>query len=545
MANKIKIKRGTTTTPILDTGEIAINFKTKELSVGNSGTNINFVDKVYIDKVKTKANEVDNKLDKSSFNFDNLPDKPNVKNLNYFINNNIYELDKLKLLETTWPYYDGATHPQFYPSVGMKENGEIYFQGLAKIDDTNGQSLDGNMVKFGKIFNFDISKFEGVPMWGTFIGINDDDLNDTYIIPFQVKPTGDILIKNLGQGNKYYSRIDLNGAKVQTSLFGNEKILNHVKEVEETILNRQGIDTKVLFFTDLHHKLYGVGSYRRYEQFKYMNLINQELDIVCNISGGDNITEYETREKAIKTMQDFLVQFDRNKLVYCNGNHDHNVSLGSNIFLHPDHVKPYINNTLSKYGNSNKFYGYTDYAERKLRIIVLDTYEADYTENTINVSNVTNSQLNWIKENALLNCPSDYNIIVVSHVAPTEKVFEDDTVLINRLEIRTLFENFKSGKGEFSSQGPRKLVCWLSGHEHKDKVVTVNGITYVNTILARSEEVKYTPQNGVYTTYSRELGTTYEFAFDIISIDSTNRKAYFDRIGRIGSPLGKTRTITF
>ena len=464
---------------------------------------------------------------------------------NYATNNNIYELDKLRLLDTTWSYYDSDQYPEFYPSCGMNENGEIYFQGLAKIDDNDGQTLDRNMVRFAKLFHFNIENFEGVPMWGSFIGTNDEDENDSILIPFQLRPNGDILIKNIGQGSKYYKRIDLNGAKIQTSYYGKEKIIKHIRSIEDTVLNRPSIDATLLYFTDMHHKLYGGDSYRRYEQYKYINIVNKELDIICNISGGDNIEEYETRTKAINTMRDFLTQFEKDKLVYCNGNHDHNTMNGTNIFLHPNHVKPYINNSKTIYGGSYKYYGFTDYTDRKLRIIQLDTHEATFGDNTITVGGVSDEQINWIKNNALMNCPSDYNIIVVSHIAPTNQVYEGDTVLSNAYTIRTLFENFKNGTGEFATQGARKLCCWLSGHEHADKIVTVNGISYVNTLLAASLEVKYTPQVGSYTKFTREFGTEYEFCFDIISIDNTNRKVYFDRVGRIGNTTGRTREVLF
>lgn len=486
-----------------------------------------------------------NKLEKIDFDYNKILNKPHMTFNNYHKSSSIYELDKLRLLETTWSYYDGTTHPQFYPSVGMKENGEIYFQGIARIDDSAGQSLEDGMIRFAKLFHFNIEKFEGVPMWGTFIGINDDDVNDTCIIPFQLKPNGNILIKNQGENNKYYKHIDMNGGKVQTSQFGSEKILNHVRTVETTVLNRKNIDTNLLFFTDIHHKMYGTNSYRRYEQYKYINLINKEIDIVCNITGGDNIEESDTRVKAIKTMQDFLNQFEKDKLVYCNGNHDHNTQYGNNIFIHPNHVKPYINNSLTVYGGKDKYYGFTDYKERKLRVIQLDTHEATFNDNSISIGGVSDEQINWIKNNALINCPSDYNIIVVSHVAPTNKVFDGDTTLSNAYTIRTLFENFKNGTGEFASQGQRKLCCWLSGHEHADKIVTVNGISYVNTLLAASKEVGYTPQDGSYTQFTREFGTDYEFCFDIISIDSTNRKVYLDRVGKIGNIIGRTREVTF
>ena len=64
-------------------------------------------------------------------------------------------------------------------------------------------------------------------------------------------------------------------------------------------------------------------------------------------------------------------------------------------------------------------------------------------------------------------------------------------------------------------------------------------------MLSSSIEVRYTQQNGSYANFSREFGTEYELCFDIISIDRTNRKVYFDRVGRVGNVIGRTREISF
>lgn len=62
MANKIKIKRGNNITPVLDDGEIAINYTTKELSIGNSGLNIDFVNKDKVNHIEKNSRKLNFKL---------------------------------------------------------------------------------------------------------------------------------------------------------------------------------------------------------------------------------------------------------------------------------------------------------------------------------------------------------------------------------------------------------------------------------------------------------------------------------------------------
>lgn len=551
MANKIQIKRGLKgQLPVLSVGEPALCTDTKEFFVGDGTNNIKIYNKNEVDSsIDTVNIEVGKKLNRSDFIYNGIKNKPIINNNPLSFADYIYELDKISLSGTgTWSYYDGVTQPLFYPSVGMDKNGEIFFSGIARLIETADLVLIDGMVKLGTIFHFNIDQFEGVPLWGTFLGVNDTDFNDTIPIPFTIKPNGEILIKNLGKGSKYYSRIVLSSGRVKTTSFGHQNVLNHINAVKDIFLGRTSIDTSFIYFTDLHYRTNLSDEYRRYEQLNYINLLSREIDSICVVSGGDNVEEYDTQQKAIICKKDFLKNFDVDSLVYCNGNHDLNISNGSEYYVHYSHVKPFINNSLTIYGGEDKYYGYTDYSDKKLRIVVLDIYEAIYNGSTATqTSTATDNQLNWLKQNALLGCPLDYDVIVVSHVAPTpDKIYSDDTILPNSYTIRKLFEDFKNGVGEFATQGARRLACWLSGHEHKDKSVTINGITYITTLLSGSHEVRYTPQGGsTYTTYSRTYGTEYEFCFDIVSIDRTNRKVYLDRVGRVANIIGRTRVISY
>lgn len=69
------------------------------------------------------------------------------------------------------------------------------------------------------------------------------------------------------------------------------------------------------------------------------------------------------------------------------------------------------------------------------------------------------------------------------------------------------------------------IVCWLNGHEHSDKQMTIDGINIIWTICSAA-----------WTAYSdqrvlRSVGTPTQNAFDCMSIDTINRKIRMIRFG--------------
>lgn len=440
----------------------------------------------------------------------------------------IYQKDKLRLLGNTWAYYEG--NDDYYPCVAMDKEGYLIFTGNAQV--RSPLPIIEGLIEFGQLFHIDISKFEGIPLRGTFIGVADDDANNMGEIPFLIKTDGKIYLKNLGEGNKLYNRIDLNGARVKLNGFGNDMI--H-KNINSTIKKAQDLSiksTQLIYFSDIHHD---IDFNRRYEQLKAIKKVTKYLDIKAIISGGDNITEYPNKVKAIQCHRDLYGNFKKDKFIYCNGNHDLNSSNGSAYFVHPFNIKPYFNNTKVVWANDTKYYGYMDIEESGLRIVIFDSFETQFIEGvTPGASpNVSLEQIQWHINNSLNLLNTNINkIICVSHTPPTEKVVEEDTLLPTREIIRDTLRNFKNGKGDFSAQGKKDVVCWLFGHEHKDRVILEDGIYYIGNLLSAPIQVNYNEPGEEYKAYTREYGTEYEFAFDIISIVESERKVYFHRVGR-------------
>lgn len=478
----------------------------------------------------TNLNDIVSEFKKDiNSNIDNFSLNTSMGNLNVETSF-IYPTDKISLAGTsTWSYYDDNQFPEYYPSVSMTKDGRLLFSGNVKIESP--LILKDNMVFLGTLYHFSIESHEGIPMRGTFIGINDNDHNDTCEIPFIVKPNGQILIKNLGENSKYYTRIDLNGASVNLYCHGEQTIQNNINEVVKLAQEKGDIAKQFIYFTDIHHD---IKNYRRYEQLKAMQKVDNLLNLTCFVSGGDNIQEQTTKKMAINCHKDLYGTFKKDKFVHANGNHDINIMNDSNLYVHPFNIKPFINNTKTVYGGDDKYYGYTDYEKDKIRFVCFDTHENNFNNSTPSAgAYVSDDQLEWIKNNAFdMRNKKDWNVIIVGHIPPVEKTTSDDTVLPNRAKIRSLVESFKNGTGDFESQGAIKLCAWLCGHEHKDRVVNINGISYVYSLLSWSAQVGYQEPNQVYQTITRPYGTDYEFAFDIVSVVDIERKVYFHRVGR-------------
>ncbi len=213
-----------------------------------------------IEKLKETLEETDEELKKELSNFQkNVQDILNNRfkiernNINAIgVNssngvyqrehNNIYDYDKLRLLEGVYSYYG----EQYYPSVNLDENGKINFNGILKITSQPNIDADYNMVIVSKIFHFDIKNNIGVPMSGYVVGVSDADFNDRTLIPCLLKTDGTLLIKNIGYPNKYYNRIELFNLSFNTIEFGKDVIrLNTQNKIKESVnYSKKTLDRK-------------------------------------------------------------------------------------------------------------------------------------------------------------------------------------------------------------------------------------------------------------------------------------------------------------
>lgn len=437
----------------------------------------------------------------------------------------------------TWSYYDSNLYPEIYPSCELNKEGELVFSGQGKVfaDDFLKIPKVENMLHIATLFHIDISGYEGIPLWTYIIGINDEDYNDSILLPVKINTDGKILVKNVGEP-KYYTRLDFSSMRVKLNNHRcdliTEEVSNKIKKVYE-----KGNTKNLVFFTDLHHNFTDKVTpfYRRNITLKMLQLTDNLLNPICFISGGDNIVDTPFRNETIACHKEVLSSFRKDKYIHANGNHDVSILEDRSQYIKPSDIKPFFNNSKTVFAGEEKYYGFTDYEKEKLRVISIDSSEVDYNSSDIagQVGTfISNEQLNWIKTNAMnMQGKSDWNVIIVMHMLPIDPIANGDTAVPNALTIRQLFEDFKYGSGDFSSQGKIKLCCVLGGHEHRDEIKQINGITYFRSLLSWECDYQYTI-NGVNTYVPRRRGNKTEIVFNILSIDDINRKLYITRVGQ-------------
>ena len=220
------------------------------------------------------------------------------------------------------------------------------------------------------------------------------------------------------------------------------------------------------------------------------------------INGGDSLDNEDTRSGAISQLREW-----RNLMRGINeyrimGNHDLN-KVGNTIeaaYLSIDDwygtmVKP-LEDTIQTDG---KYYFCIDNESQKIRYICLS-----YLNNA-------NTERSWLKER-LTELSADWTVLIISHY-----LFGDELGVIHtngQYVIDDINEVYSTMKADF--------IGILAGHTHADYSATEPTNGY-NLIATTCDTFTGTP--------TKTAGTHTEQAFDVIHIDTTNRKMYATRIG--------------
>lgn len=502
-----------------------------------------------IEQLKTKDIEHDNEITSIKKVYENIGEIQNNVALNSDYGNyekdytSFYNYDKLRLLNGVYSYYDSL----YYPNVNLDDNGKINFTGICKITSQPTINIERNMIELCKIYHFNINENIGVPMAGFVTGVSDDDFNDRTIIPCCLLTDGTLLIKNIGYPNKYFNRIELFNLSLNTSAFGKNVIRTNTNNAINRAIEKSRFSSgRLLFFTDLHLNIF---SNNKFNMIREIIEVQRQLNPISILDGGDNIIEPYTVNPsvnidiALNAHREVLSNYGHNKLVFANGNHDNNATQNypnnANNVIYPQMIKKFFNNNNFVFGGEDKYYGYIDYPNEKIRIVSIDVYENDFISPIGSPTRCSEEQLLWHCQNSFKMGveKSDWLTIILSHNAPIDR--EGEGILSNSQQIRSMIECYNQGIDfqilsetiKFSSQGRREVPVWLYGHIHQDTIQKINGINYVSTVQGWAVDT-----HGL----KRYIGTEKECAFDIITMDKFNRKFYFTRVG-----AGNDREITY
>lgn len=219
---------------------------------------------------------------------------------------------------------------------------------------------------------------------------------------------------------------------------------------------------------------------------------------------------------------------------------------------------------LSEYDYDNNNFGetrsgfaaYKDYDESKIRIIHIAGYDnpelydskGDLKYPRGSHSVFTQEQLDFVIE-SLNGVPDGYTVIMFNHGpllgffgnTPYSTAYNVNHDLLNGILSAFVNNGLYSGEGS-NEDYPASVNCDFSnktayfagiitGHEHRDKgVQTVNGVKSVmRTCFLAADR----GGDGVGTsTTDADFGTKQQYAFDVIEIDTANKKVEFKRFGK-------------
>ena len=228
------------------------------------------------------------------------------------------------------------------------------------------------------------------------------------------------------------------------------------------------------------------------------------------INGGDTLDHADTKEEALSQHRKWRTLMNGVTEYRIKGNHDLNTS-GQTIEeakLSEDEwygtmVKP-LERFVQTNGNS---YYCVDNDSQKIRYICL-SYRF----------NGTNDESIWFKER-LTELDEDWTVLVIPHYLFTDAsgtLHANGQLLID--SINEVYPNVKA-----------TLIGVLAGHNHADysTTETTNGYLLVTTTC----DTKSNELSGL----TRTVGTITEQAFDVIHIDTKNKKMYATRIGAGGN----------
>lgn len=294
---------------------------------------------------------------------------------------------------------------------------------------------------------------------------------------------------------------------------------------------------------------------------KSLNILSLSEKLDAIVFNGDNTDqpsgfpdEAAEKKMMIKEQEDFAqVAFSASEcpVFLLKGNHDNNHNVTNrtlvNVITDDDFKKIYRQTgQFGEVRNSGSNYFYKDFDKKKVRLISLDTSDLPEIErdgelvyNRFKQSGLQQSQLNWLA-NTALQVAEGYTVLITTHW-PVDKTLANygDGIAYNHASLKKILEDYvMGGSGTVDSPGelpvnlsysferPGNLAGVLSGHLHLDGSTKINGVNYIMTRCSLT-----VGDNVLGAQRVKYDGTALEDAFDVVSIDTTNRTVEIVRFG--------------
>lgn len=289
----------------------------------------------------------------------------------------------------------------------------------------------------------------------------------------------------------------------------------------------------------------------------FSNALALSQDADALIIGGDNnhpdYLNIDVGKKDVQTTASKILDNDANSDRFMiMGNHDVGDSLilfngigkvkPSEIISEAE-IKQYYRTDRSQFGearNGDSLYFYKDYPQKKIRLIGIETEDTQEVTDSdgyikyirMNTHVISQDQMNWIANTALLTTPADYHVVMYGHaflvedtdVDANEKIFNNGILgnIIDAWKRGTTYSgtsnipDFKINiVTDYTKRGAGQFVGYFCGHEHTETMYDFHGFKVVKLLHSLCLPG---PKNEV-----RNAESLTEDANSLISIDTTNR----------------------
>jgi len=149
-----------------------------------------------------------------------------------------------------------------------------------------------------------------------------------------------------------------------------------------------------------------------------------------------------------------------------------------------------------------------------MRLIFLDSFAVDEK----NRYGYTPECAQWL-EHTLKSTPNDSRAIILSHLPPLARLQYWTSTLRGEAEIMEILNRHRD-----------KILAWLNGHNHADRLDNDEGFPIISIANAKCEAFSEYKTEGFVTPH-RRLGDTTQEAFDLMIVNAVNRKVLFIRFG--------------
>ena len=302
-----------------------------------------------------------------------------------------------------------------------------------------------------------------------------------------------------------------------------------------------------------------------------LDLIGQRVPYDFIVHGGDmaNGAWDTTRDMSYEQIEDYTeLTSDANRgvpAIWVPGNHDDSPYMATADRVTQKEMYALIgrkNRSSGAICPNGCNYGYLDLESQHLRVIYLDTDDkrswgtvqvgnGEDAPAYLNAHNLSAAQLSFLASTALdfsdKEDPSEWNIVVVSHVAldvsgTITDAVSSTTYTNSTANAATILAAYASGSSgsithngvtvayDYSTLEARaSMICCVHGHNHKFSNETLTGgilsIGCPNVMNGRERE----SSDG--NTYTKTAGTADGTSFCILTIDRENSKIYADCVG--------------